>query len=79
MWNYRLVKDGPDDFQCLTVAEVYYNEDGEPYGWIDATIIGDDLKETKEVHRMMVEAFDKPILEAKEIIELGAQPDGENK
>ena len=79
MWNYRLVKDGPDDFQCLTVAEVYYNEDGEPYGWIDATIIGDDLKETKEVHRMMVEAFDKPILEAKEIIELGAQPDGESK
>ena len=79
MWNYRLIKDGPDDFQCLTVAEVYYNEDGEPYGWIDATIIGDDLKETKEVHRMMVEAFDKPILEAKTIIELGAQPDGENK
>ena len=79
MWDYRLVKDGPDDFQCLTVAEVYYNEDGEPYGWIDATIIGDDLKETKEVHRMMAEAFDKPVLEANTIIELGAQPDGESK
>ena len=79
MWNYRLIKDGSDDFPCLTISEVYYNEDGEPYGWIDATIIGDDLKETKEVHRMMVEAFDKPILEAKEIIELGAQPDGESK
>ena len=79
MWNYRLVKDGPDDFSCLTVAEVYYNEDGEPYGWIDATIIGDDLKETKEVHRMMVEAFDKPILEAKAFEKLGAQPGGESK
>ena len=79
MWDYRLVKDGPDDFQCLTVAEVYYNEDGEPYGWCDASLIGDDIKEAKEVHRMMAEAFDKPILEANTIMELGAQPDEESK
>ena len=79
MWNYRLVKDGPDDFSCLTVAEVYYNEDGEPDGWCDASVIGDDLKEAKEVLWMMFEAFDKPILEAKDFEKLGAQPDGESK
>jgi hypothetical protein len=76
MWEYRLVKDGPVESPSFTISEVYYNEAGEPYGWCSASVIGDDLKEAKKVHRMIAGAFDKPILDAKTITgSLDDQPD----
>ena len=69
MWDYRLVKDGSDDAEHpnVSMAEVYYNEAGEPYGWCDAKLIGEDLPEVAQIHRMMGEALIKPILEEKDI------------
>jgi len=60
-WNYRLIKEDA----VILVAEVHYHQDGVPYGYSDATVLGDTLEEAQEVYKMMQPAFDNPVLNAK--------------
>jgi len=61
MWNYRLVQSKEDSTTVL--AEVYYNDDGTPYGFAEAGVLGEDLEEARAVYDMMGEAFTKPIID----------------
>ena len=60
MWNYRLVQTKDDN--SIILSEVYYNDSGTPYGFCDASLIGENPAEILQVHKMMKEAFDKDIL-----------------
>ena len=60
MWNYGLVESKEDN--TVVLAEVYYNDDGTPYGFCDAKIIGDDKDDASKVYEMMKESFGKDIL-----------------
>ena len=61
MWNYRLVQSKEDSTTVL--AEVYYNDDGTPYGFAEAGVLGEDTNEAREVYDMMKEAFTKPTID----------------
>ena len=37
MWNYRLVQSKEDN--TVVLAEVYYNDDGTPYGFAEAGVL----------------------------------------
>ena len=64
-WNYRLIKESPINGGHTLIAEVHYHQDGVPYGYSDATVLGDTLEEVQEVYKMMQPAFDNPVLNAK--------------
>ena len=61
MWNYRLVESKEDN--TVVLAEVYYNDDGTPYGFTEAGVLGEDTNEAREVYDMMKEAFTKPTID----------------
>ena len=61
MWNYRLVQSKEDN--TVVLAEVYYNDDGTPYGFTEAGVLGEDTNGAREVYDMMGEAFTKPIID----------------
>ena len=67
MWNYRLVKI--KDGVSIVLAEVFFNDDGTPYGYVDAKAMGDSPEEVKESYGMMAEAFDKPVLYENDFVE----------
>ncbi len=61
MWNYRLVQSKKDN--TVVLAEVYYNDDGTPYGFAEADVLGEDSDEVRSIYDMMGEAFTKPIID----------------
>ena len=61
MWNYRLVQSKEDN--TVVLAEVYYNDDGTPYGFAEAGVLGEDTNEAREVYDMMKEAFTETIID----------------
>ena len=61
MWNYRLIKE---ENGAITIGEVYYNDDNDPFGYVNASIIGEDKNEVKEEYEILKEAFDYPVLNA---------------
>ncbi|MDC0529224.1 hypothetical protein OAO19_03035 [Gammaproteobacteria bacterium] len=70
-WNYRVVKIKEDDEYIFTIAEVYYDDDGdiiattaEPVG-----AMGEDLKELALDLKNMVDALSKPVIDATELFD----------
>ena len=64
MWNYRLVEE-EDDFGnvIVSISEVYYDEKGNPYGFVsDVGISGEFSEEVLEQYERMEEAFHKPVI-----------------
>ena len=63
MWNYRVVdvSDGVEE-PIYEIREVFYNSKGLPYGHGEASIVGENLEEMKDVLYKFAEAFNKDTL-----------------
>ena len=73
-WNYRIMKrkvefDTGDAEDFFAVHEVYYNKDGEIYGWTEKPVgvCGESLEEIKEALEYYKEAFHKEVLDWDEL------------
>jgi hypothetical protein len=64
-WNIRVVKYFEDKETILEVAEVYYNEMGEPIGYCKASAVGNSIDELHDYTDRMKEALAYPIIEFK--------------
>ena len=66
-WNLRLVRmfDEFEQEKYIEIREVYYDEEGEPYGHCEAAMCGENVEDLKTYVEWSLEAFKKPILEFK--------------
>ena len=69
MWNYRIVnvksENGGDDWYCL--QEVYYNDEGKPYGFCNPCTGSETYETMQGVIKMMQEAALLPPLQEDDI------------
>ncbi|CAB4129392.1 hypothetical protein UFOVP118_32 [uncultured Caudovirales phage] len=68
MWNHRVVNLDDDDEVSLEIREVYYDQEGNPYGHCGAEVFGTDLQELDRVMTRMRQAFDQPILTKEDFV-----------
>jgi hypothetical protein len=62
-WNYRVVElEGAEGGKYYEVKEVFYNRDGKPVGYCDATVSGDSFDEIVSVIGMMSKDVHKSVL-----------------
>ncbi len=70
-WNYRVMKEKSpipgDDTEMFGVYEVFYDDAGKLNGYSTNPKhpYGESLEELKADYELMVEAFNKPVLEWK--------------
>ena len=66
-WNYRVIdiaeREGYDS-PCFIVAEVFYNEDGTPWGYSNTGIDGENIEEIKQTLKAMKRALKEEVLQA---------------
>jgi hypothetical protein len=67
-WNYRIMQyreEHPEFGHPFGIHEVYYDDDDSVKGWTEDAIalVGHDLDDLEGRLRMMLEAFQKPVLE----------------
>ena len=63
-WNYRIVRfDGAFDEPYFELKEVYYDRDGKPTGYCDATVVGETFEEVISVLDLMKEGATRAILD----------------
>lgn len=66
-WNYRVIdiaeREGYE-VPCFILAEVYYNEDGTPWGYSSTDIEGETLEEVKQTLKAMKRALKEEVLQA---------------
>lgn len=78
-WNHRVVKIVEPAETVLMIAEVYYNSDtNRPFGYADASVIGDTLDEIHQVVAWFERATKQPILSYPEDFDLSEQDDDED-
>ena len=67
-WNYRVVKatNKVTGETLFYLSEVYYGDDGKPYGYTDSSLIadGDTLDGLQELRDRLNQAFEEPVLDA---------------
>lgn len=66
-WNYRVIDFAEENNgePCLKICEVYYDDDEKPTGYADASVMGDNLAETRQELKRMTAATNKPVLTLK--------------
>ena len=63
MWNHRIVSTVDDmGSEYLELVEVYYDVDGLPYAYGDATIGGDYVDDLHEQVELFKKSLELPIL-----------------
>jgi hypothetical protein len=66
-WNYRVMRDGqsPDhpNLADFTIIEVYYDATDRYVGWVAPKPSGDSENDLRADLEMMMEAFDKPVID----------------
>jgi len=67
-WNYRVIDfaEENDGEPCYKICEVYYDDDEKPTGYADASVMGDNLAETRQELKRMTAATNKPVLTLKD-------------
>ena len=67
-WNYRIVSEQAPSGEFLQVYEVYY-DDGKIIGMLEkpSTAYGESLDELQVEMNQMMEAFQKPVLDKKDL------------
>lgn len=74
-WNHRVVRSVMPDGQIRhQIAEVYYNDEGQPFAWCDAGEVdhfsdweGDPLESLRRQVKMYGKALAEPVMEASQI------------
>ena len=70
-WNYRIVNtksdNGGEDWYCL--QEVFYDENGKPYGYCNASTGSESMESLRDVWHMMGEAMELPPLQEGDFID----------
>lgn len=61
-WNHRIVRTDDAFGPYFELVEVFYDNQGRPYGYTDATIGGDDLKGIVQQLEWFELALTKPVL-----------------
>ena len=65
-WNHRVIKlNISDDY--YKISEVFYNQDGSIFGYINTGVSGESIDDIRETLEWMLECLDKPILIEEEI------------
>jgi hypothetical protein len=67
VWNYRVLDVGDEGEPRLTIAEVYYDDDGRPVSWAGglnegADVVGVNIEELRGELGRMQAALEKPVL-----------------
>lgn len=80
-WNNRVVrfvdviKGETEEFseefseEFYEIKEVYYDENNKPNGYVDPCLGSETVESLREVVARLHEAFDKPVLDAKDFEE----------
>jgi hypothetical protein len=64
-WNYRVIDTTEKEGEpCFIVAEVFYNDDGIPWGYSDTGIDGENIEEIKQTLKAMKKALKDEVLQA---------------
>lgn len=69
VWNYRFIRqksNDPDDGYYYVLAEVYYDDDGSPGGYVEAKIGSESIESAKDILIRMQEAFMHPYIDESE-------------
>lgn len=68
-WNYRVFKHVYKDEEYFQVHEVFYDDQGNIQGWSaeEVAALGSNPTELRSDLGMMLQALDRPILDAKEL------------
>lgn len=66
MWNYRVIQFDNDYGSDFYIQEVYYDEDGEPEAYCNASFMGATLAELDVIPDRVEAALSKPVINAKE-------------
>lgn len=64
-WNYRVIKKQIENEIYYTIAEVYYDEENCPVGWVECkqnSLQWEEYENLKGTIGLMTEAFDMPTL-----------------
>lgn len=72
MWNYRIVsfKESPKSRKrYYKLCEVFYTEEGKPYGCATADICGDSINECQSNYLEIAEAFHYAPLKCEDFVE----------
>lgn len=69
-WNNRVVKfvdviEGVLEEEFYEIKEVYYDENDKPYAYGGPCLGSESVESLREVVARLQEAFDKPVLDAK--------------
>ena len=65
-WNYRVIQFDNDHGSDFYIQEVYYDENGKPGAYCDASFMGANFAELYAIPDRVEEALSKPIINAKE-------------
>jgi len=73
-WNYRLMKDGPDE--DLFLVEAYYDDEGKPWAYArcDASWLTFEDTDAAQSLVQMVQATTRPILTPGDLVGTGPLP-----
>jgi hypothetical protein len=61
-WNHRVVKETYESEHNFEICEVFYDSDGLPYAYGNATVASDKLEELSEQLSWLMDALSKPVL-----------------
>ena len=63
-WGYRIIDMTEQlGIPCFVVAEVYYNANDKPVGYLETGVYGEDLKEIKQTLKAMKRALKDEVLQ----------------
>lgn len=68
-WNYRLVEQELFGETYYKLCEVYWNKKKEPFGYVPATIILDNLDEADWMVEKIKEGLAKPPVKLNQFVE----------
>ena len=61
-WNLRIVQTTNTDGTWYEIREVYYDDEGIPFGHSNATVLSEEIDDMKWYIDHMKEAFTLPVL-----------------
>ena len=82
-WNYRVVRtkaqplEGFFDEYSYGISEVYYDREGEVYGWTEPEVSAESLNSLGSALSSVLLALDKPVIDGDQPLGQKIEPEGE--